>query len=336
MNCLLVLMFVIVISLIYHLKVDKISQLWLLYTVAQDILQYIPLTAGLGIFWGLVIRSRDEAQNPIPISVTSINIIFYIIIMMAGSILFQELLIPKIYNMANYQMILKDNKLMDQKKIKDITGSKFTITEFNNLKYMDVKNNIAFFVGNSIIYFEKMYNGNGSYYINGFRFIAYNKKNQLDFILTSKYAKIVDNELYSVNPTFFGYTNGKLDLIKIVNSNKKIPIGYQADALYNLTSDYRIKVVSLIDIFMYNDYIYNSSINLYRLGNIVFNKLSFYITLIILLIISSITGMKFRNQRLVNKDYFLIICFYIVSTLSMFICYDILISIANMVYGMVV
>ena len=76
--------------------------------------------------------------------------------MMAGSILFQELLIPKIYNMANYQMILKDNKLMDQKKIKDITGSKFTITEFNNLKYMDVKNNIAFFVGNSIIYFEKI------------------------------------------------------------------------------------------------------------------------------------------------------------------------------------
>lgn len=335
-NFFILLVFILLISTIYHVKVDQLKELWLAYSITQDLLLYMPLMAALGILWGLVIRDKTEAQMPIPSSVTTLFVIVYILVMSGGAFLFQELLVPKIYDMASYRDMLRDRKITLKDKIQDTTGAKFKLSEFDSLPKLETRQNLAFMIGGSLVYFEKMYDGKGAYYIEGFRFIAYNTNKKLDYILTSRRAKWTEGQIYAIDPVYTGYSGGSISTVKNIQGVKKVPVSYSPDAVFHLPSDHRVRHASLVRIFMHNDYIYGSNLNLYRIGNIVFNKIAWYIILIVLLVTASAVGMRWRNQRLVGKDYFPLVSFYAVTFLSMVIFCDILFSLANMVYGLVV
>lgn len=320
-------------SLIYHLRIEKLDGLWLIISVAQDLVIYLPPAAALSFLWGLVFRGKNESQPPSQ-AVTTFFAILYILVMISATFAFQEVLVPRLYDMASYRSMLERNKLDTKVTISDTTGAKFTMKEFANLKYMDSRENIAFYMGMNLVYFEKMYNGNGSYYVKGMRFIAFTTNGRLDYILTSENAKIADNNILSVSPVYYGYgRNGDIVQVKRTDGIKKIPLEYDPDALFRLTTDYKVRTASLLDVFLYSDYIFGSRLDYYRIGNLVFNKLSYYIILILLLVLAVSFGSVYRNQRPVNKDFAQAAAFYLASFFLTVLAYDILVAFSNMIYG---
>lgn len=255
---------------------------------------------------------------------------------MGGAIAFQELAVPRLYDSAGLQSNLKTEHLSAKIKIRDTSGSKFLISEFDNLKYMSVKKDIAFSMGTSYVYFQKMYNGNGCYYIEGFRLIAYTPKKQIDYIVTAEKAKLIDTDLYAVSPLYYNYSGGKFSNTRKISGIKMIPIVYDADGIFALSSEASSKIASLFEIFRYNDYVYSSKINFFHLGNIVYNKIAYYIALIFLLIITASFGVAFRNLRQLYRDYLQAACFYVLSAAAVALVYDTLASIINMIYGLII
>lgn len=326
--------FIIIISAVFHVKIEKMDGIWILYYTSLDLLNYIPVITGLCILWPLVFRSKSDIQNPVSNTTLGFFVIMFIFIIMGGVFAFQELAVPKLYEFISHQAMLKEKNLNMKVKFTDVTGVKFSMAEFNNLKYLPVKNDIAFSMGKSYAYFQKMYNGSGSYYIEGFRLIAYNSKNQLDYIVAAEYGKISEGDLYAVNPVYYEYRGGIFSKTQKITGIKKIPIVYDANGIYALSSESTAKIAGLIDIFMYNDYVYDSKINFFHLGNIVFNKIAYYISLIFVLIICASFGAAFQNLRPLYREYFQTACFYVLSALSVALLYDTLVAVVNMIYGM--
>jgi hypothetical protein len=315
---------ILIISAVYHLRFEKIDRLWVLYTISLDVLFVLPLNAAISIMWPLIFRTKKDMQTGN--AGLSFFIMVYIFVVLGSAVALQELGIPKLYDIATHQTQLRQMGLRSR-HIGDRTGAKFSMNEFNMVRYMPYKSNVAFAMGNGVVYFQRMYNGGGAYYIEGFRYIAYNKYNQLDYILTCGYAKLVGTELYAVNP----YYNGKE-----VKGVRRVPIVYSADGIYALSSEATTKIASLIDVFQYNDYVFGSRINFFHLGNIVFNKLAYYIALAFILIIASSIGFAYRNQKPVNKEYFQAASFYALSFAVLAILYDTLVALTNMIYTMVI
>lgn len=336
LNFLLLSFFVILLSAVFHIRFEKVAQIWLLSTVGQDLLFFLPVNAALSVLWALVIRDKSEAQAPVSKATQSFMIIVYFFIILGAAFILQEVGIPKLYQNALYQADLKSKKIVLKSKITDTTGTKFSMKEFEQVRKMPVRENIAFSMGNSLVYFGKMYDGGGSFYVNQFRLIAYNNKRQLDYILTSENAKIVDDEIHSVSPMFYQYKGGELVSSRKISGIKKVPVMYGADAVYAISSEASTKMASLIDIFLYNDYVYGSKISFFHLGNIVFNKVAYYIILFFMLIIASAVGSAFRNQRLLYRDYIQTVCFFILSGFLTFAIYDTCVAAVNMIYGLVI
>lgn len=329
--------FVLVIGMIYHIRVEKLDKIWLLYRMSLDVVFFLPLNASLAIFWPLIFRDKAEMQNPISKTTLGYFTILYIFITLGIGFAFQEILVPVLYNRADYLTTLKENKLEAPKvRIKDTTAEKFQAVEFNNVRFMPMKENIAFSMGNSFVYFEKMYDGSGSYYIQNFRIISYTAKKQIDYIVSGDRGKLVDGELYALSPFYFAYAGGQLSSVKRMDGIKKIPIVYDADGIFALSSEATAGIASLVDVFKYSDYIYNSKINFYHLGNIVFNKVAYYILLAVMLILAVSFGSSLRNQRQIQREYVQTGAFFIVSFALTAILYDTLVSVINMIYGMII
>lgn len=329
-------LFVIAASFGIHALYEKKDTVWLLYSVALDFLYYIPIITSLSILWPLVIKSRKEAEAGVTPAATGFFIIVYIFGVMAGCIAFQEVAVPGLYEMAKYQSTMKQAGIRLPKNTTDKTGKKFSVSEFYNLGALPSKGNIAFAMGNSYVYFQRMYKKGGSYYVTGFRMIGYNNSGKaIEKVTASSYAKIVDDEAILVNPVVQKFSGGKL-VSSGRSGNKSVPLIYDATGIYNLSSDSSSKASSLIDIFRYNNYVYSSKINFFHVGNMVFNKIAYYISVILILILVSSFGSAFRSQRPLYRDYFQTICFYAVSFAGVAVVYDILIAIVNTVYGLVI
>ena len=327
--------FVIAMSFIIHIAIDKTPVAWLFYTVALDFLYYIPIITSLSILWPLVIRTRKEAESGVTPAATGFFIIVYIFGVMAGCVAFQEIAVPGLYEIAKNSAGTKSVFRM-AKSTTDRTGKKFSVSEFYNLNGLPAKSNIAFAMGNSFLYFQKMYKKGGSYYVTGFRMVGYKEGGKaLDQVLASAYAKIVDDEIFLVNPVVQKFSGGKM-----VSSGRvgirSVPLIYDATGIFNLGTDSSSKASSLIDIFRSNNYVLASKINFFHVGNMVFNKIAYYISVILILILVSSFGSAFRSQRPLYRDYFQTICFYAVSFVGVAVIYDILISIVNTVYGLVI
>lgn len=324
-------------SIVYHIKIEKLSQFWALPYVLQDYLALFPLIAALSLLWPMVFRSKNEMQNPeSPVSV-NFFVVIYFFLSLGVSFAIQELAIPKLYEYAGYQDVLKTAGVKKAPRIKDETGAKFTMAEFSKVRLMPRKENLAFGMGRSCVYFQKMYNGNGAYYVENFRFIAYTQKNQIEYILTADWAKIVSTELMVVNPRYFEYSGGRLVKSRKIDGIKRIALSYEPEAIYALSSESTAKVASLIDLFLYTDYVYSSKINFYHLGNLVFNKIAYYISLTLILIIIASIATVFKNQRpIVLQEYPHAAAFILLSIAGTALIYDTLAAAATMIYGLVI
>lgn len=329
-------LFVITMSLIIHVLIEKKDMVWLFYSVALDFLYYIPIITSLSILWPLVVKSRKEAESGVTPAATGFFIIVYIFAVMAGCVAFQEIAVPGLYEMAKNQAGQKQGRFRFAKQTSDRTGKKFSVSEFYNLGGLPSKSNIAFAMDKSFIYFQKMIKKGGSYYVTGFRMITYKEGGKaIDQVLACSYAKIVNDEAFLVNPVVQKFSGGKMVSSGRVGI-KSVPLIYEADGIYNLSSESSSKASSLIDIFRYNNYVYSSKINFFHVGNMVFNKIAYYISVILILILVSSFGSAFRSQRPLYRDYFQTICFYVISFAGVAVVYDILIAIVNTVYGLVI
>lgn len=326
--------FVTVMSGVIHFYFEKADGLWALYRIANDYLYYIPIITSLSILWPLVVKSRSEAQSP-PAAQGFFTLV-YIFAVLAGSVVFQELAVPKLHGLAVDSAVVKAKNIRSLRTEPDKTGKKFSVQEFYRLSSRPSRDNIAFAMGNSYLYFQKMTDGNGAFYVTGFRMISYTPQKKLDYVLASTYAKIVDQELLAVNPVYQQYSGGKMTFSKRVSGVKSVPLIYDPAGIYALSSIGTSRSASLIDIFLYNNFVYSSKINFHQLGNSVFNKIAYYISVILILIIVSSFGSAFASRRALSRDYFQTVCFYAVSFGAVSFLYDILISVINMIYGLVI
>lgn len=327
--------FAFVTILIYNLKVVKIEKVWLIFVCLKEMLLYLPLIATLSILWSLVFKSKNEVGRN-PKDKFFLSFIFYVIFSFAFAFAMNEYVISKLEEKTYYQVKSKKS-LLKLKTMQDITKEKFTTKEFKNLKYYPYKKNVAFAMGRAIVNMRRLYNMDNIYYITGLKVIGYTKKNQIDYIVTAKLAKIVGSQIYAYKPIFNQYKNGKLSKVKYIKGKRGIPLTYNIKAIYGLTPNRRLKELSLLNIFLYNEYIYGSKINFQRLGNVVYNKVSYYIILIFMMIVSASVGWSMRNQRLTGtKDIFTMVSFYVVSFGLTVLVYDMLIRMMNTIYGLIV
>jgi hypothetical protein len=262
------------------------------------------------------------------------KITVFLLLVAAGTFILQEFALPSMYDNISYGEKLKMTGFKAAPG--DTTGENFSMSEFSQTGSMKSRNNIAFSTGNSYIYFEKMFDGRGSYYVEGFSFISYNSNKELDFVITSDNAKIVSDLIYMVNPVYFDYYRGAVYTVKRINGIKKIVLAYRPAGIFALSSDAVPDTVSLVNVFLYSDFAFNSGVNFYRLGNIVFDRVSYYIILFLMMILASTFGAAFRNMRLVSRDYLQTAAFYAVSFFIVALVYDSLSQAVNLIYSFLV
>lgn len=320
-------------SFAYHIAVEKLEKLWLLYSVLIDIERYFPLVCTLSVVWTLVFRSKGEMSTPNQKSGVFLNFIFYTIFGLLFAFANSELAIPKIYENASYQSSLEAMGIKQTPPAKATTLS-ISPDEFQTLKGYPVKNNVVFMMGRTLISVDRMVNTGGNLYLIGVHFIGYTTNDNIGYILTGRYAKYVDGNIRMLDSVYYEVKDYKMVKSIRIDKPKDIPTIFDIRAAYALhPAD---KHLSLIDLFIYNDFIFASRINYFQLGNLVYNKIGYYSILILMLIFSVSVSWALRNQRLVGlKDGFQIVSFYLVSFLVVALGYDLLANLFKAIYSIV-
>lgn len=252
-----------------------------------------------------------------------------------SAFLYREAAIPAMYDFISYNEMLKSRGIVLKTPVKDTTGDKFSISEFDNLGAMKVRSGIAFSTGTSYIYFNKMYDGNGAYYVEGFRFINYKEGKEPDFIISARYAKIFEDFIYVVNPYYYEFSGRAVKTAKQIRGIKIIVLPYRPSGIFALSAVDVPESISLIKVFYYNDYVFNSGLSSPALSNIIFNRLGYYIILVLMLIICSTFGSAFKNMRSLNREYLQTAAFYLISFFMVSLCYDTLAQVVNMIYYLI-
>ncbi len=328
--------FVIIFSFIYYFLIEKIQSVWLVFYISKSVLFYLPVLSSLSILWPLVFRDISEGSYRGKSSSLNYKVTVFIFLVICSAFLYQEAAVPAIYNSISFSKIMKSKGITPQKAVKFSEGDKFSMTEFNNLGALRMRSNIAFSAGTSYIYFGKMYDGNGPYFIEGFRFINYKPSNEPDYIITSEYAKIIDDLIYVVSPYYFEYSGQAVKNVKRIEGVKTIVLPYRPAGIFALSSENIPETVSLIDVLFYNDYSFNAGINFRSLGNIIFNRIGYYIILVLMLIISSTFGSAFKNMRMLKGEYLKTAAFYLISFFFVSLCYDTLAEAFAMIYSLLI
>ncbi len=333
---LLLAVFVLVFSVIYYYRMDKTISSLLIITVSRTFLFYIPVIASLSILWPIVFRSAAENSYTGRESGSNFNITVFMFLVIGAVFLYQEAALPAIYDNISYSNNLRSKGITVKNTVRDTTGEKFTMAEFNALGEMNFRSNIAFSAGTSYIYFGKMYDGKGSYYIEEFRFINFKTSGEVDYIITSGYAKIVNDLIYIVNPVYFEYSGQIAKTEKKINGIKSIILPYRASGIFALSSENVPETVSLINILLYNDFALSSGINYRSLGNVIFNRIGYYLILVLMLLISSTFGTAFKNMRMLKREYLQTAVFYLASFLLVSLCYDTFNAVLNLIYCLLI
>ncbi len=329
-------LFVIVFSLIYFLRFEKIQPDWMVFDITKNLLYYIPVISSLSVLWPVVFRTSRESGYGAGRSGLNFKVTVFLFLVAGGAFVLQEIAVPWMYGSIVYSEMMKSSGIKLKNPVKDATGENFNMAEFGMVNSMKVKNNIAFSTGSSYMYFERMYDGNGAYYVEGLRFIGLTPKKELDFVITADYAKIVSDLIYVVNPLYFDYSHGRNTPAKRTGGIKKIVLAYRPAGIFALSSDSIPETVSLIDVFLYSDFAFNSGINFFRLGNILFNRIAYYIILVLMLILTSTFGSAFKNMRLLRHEYLQTAAFYAASIFLVSVAYDALSEAVNMIYSLLV
>ncbi|MGA2140922.1 MAG: hypothetical protein ABSG94_00735 [Brevinematales bacterium] len=325
---LILAVFVLIFSFIYYYRIDKMLSLNLIFPVSKSFLFYLPVIASLSVLWPIVFRSPGETPEGSGRGGrggSNFNITVFMFLVLALAFALQEYLLPELYDSAGPGALLQKNA------VKDSTGEKFTLNEFNSLGGLKMNSNIVFSAGSSYIYFAKMYESGSSYYVEGFRFINYKTSGDVDYIISAGYAKIVDDLIYIVSPAYFEYSGRAVKNARQIRGNKAIVLPYRAKGIFALSSD-SPESMSLIKVILYNDYAFSSGINFHSLGNVIFNRIGYYIILVLMLLISSTFGTAFKNMRILRMEYLQTAVFYIVSLALLSVFYDTFTGALNMIY----
>jgi hypothetical protein len=246
-----------------------------------------------------------------------------------------EFAISRLEEMA-YHSSMVQKQDTSRERLTDETGDKFTLSEFRNLRLYPFKENVTFMMGRALVNMGKLYNADGIFYITDLKVIAYDTNKNIDYIVAGQYAKVVDNQIVVHNPTYYEYSRGRIRSTKELREKRNIPLIYNIKGVYSLSSKEQLRDISMLNIILYYEYVYGSKINFQRIGNVIYNKVSYYVIMIFLLIVCSSAGWAMRNTRITQtKDIFQMVSFYIVSFVVVTLCYDLLIRMMNMIYGLV-
>lgn len=327
------IIFVAVASFIFHSRIEKIKDIWLLYTILKDLMRFFPLLTTLAILWSQVFQNKGGASSERGGGISTF--LFYTIFSTVVAFAVNEVLIVQIYESTNHKVFLQKYKMDKPPSLHNVKPDQFSSAEMKIAMYYPHKDNVTFAMGRAIVSIDRLYKVKNTFYMEGVKVIGYNQNLKLDYIVNATYGKLIGDHIAIINATYYEYFNNALSKAMIVKSENKIPIVYDMNAVYHLSSP--LKEVSLLNVILNQDFIFGSKINFYQLSNRIFNKIAYYIIMIVLLIFSYSISNSLRNERTLKVgDIFQVLSFYVVSFVLLALTYDMLIRLVNMVYALVV
>ncbi len=324
---------IIIILIISFTNIGKEKDYFKIATIIlENYLVFIPVVSSISLLWGLVIKTKKDFEHPVSSIGVSFSVFIYIFFTLAFAFFIQEIVLPKL--LVKQTDFINLDFLNKNKKTNEKVSYSISEKELKSLAKLPKKENIAFMMGENIfVYFKKMYKGD-YYYIEDMTIVGYSKKKDVNLIISAKYGKIVDENIYPLSATIVDFSKNTAKEKNM--SAKKIPINYNPEAIYLFASDEEIGKVSLVDVFRFSDFLFASKIHYLRLGNIVFNQLVYYIIIFILLLFSSIFGGKYGMIKPLQKEFFEFGCFLVVSIICSILAYDIMVAFARMIYELII
>ncbi|MCX7820794.1 MAG: hypothetical protein N2258_03870 [Brevinematales bacterium] len=324
---------IVIIAILISINLTKQKDSFKLATlILENYLVFIPVISSISLLWGLVIKTKKDFEHPVSSIGVSFSVFIYIFFTLAFAFFIQEIIIPKL--MVKKTDFIKLDFLNKDKKTPEKVSYTISNKELQSLTKLPKKENIAFMMGeNLFVYFKKMYKGE-YYYVEDLTIVGYSKKKDVSLIISAKYAKIVDENIYPLAATLVDFSKGTAKANNM--TAKKIPVNYNPEAIYLFASDEEIDRVSLVDVFRFSDFLFASKIHYLRLGNMVFNQLIYYIIIFILLIFASIFGGKYGMIKPLQKEFFEFGCFLLVSVVCTILAYDIMVAFARMIYELII
>lgn len=331
---LILFVFANVLSFLYFWKIQEIEMMWMPYHMIRQFLVFLPLIASISILWSLVFKEKTEAVKPKSGAV--LFFFFYTFFAFVIAFGLSEFLMSFTYQKVMQKNLLNQYEVTEAPEIESGSDDIISKDQFDNLKYYLHKDDVSFAMETVMVYMEELYNVKGNYFIKGLQIIAYATNQKIEYIISAEYAREYENALYILDPVYYEYSRGKLDTKTTIQGVKTVRLIYDIEGIYNTFPLQDIKDVNLLNIILYNDFVYLSKINLFRMSNITYNKLAYYVILILLIILSVSIGWSIQNIKIVKREIFQMICFYILSFIIVTAAYDILIKLSNMIYGLVV
>lgn len=322
-------------AVLFHWQISKVDQDWLLYESLASVLTYLPLIAAVSVVWALVFKGQSEINSAD--SAFILQFLFFILFNLGFAFIINEIALPALEQRTLHARILKKTGLKEKPRLKDIQEGKIKAAEIKNLKYFPYKENIAFKMSRAVVSMERLYKADQIFYIQNFRIFGYDKNGRLYYVITSPFAKEVGGQILALNPVYFDVSGGSVRRTRSVQGQKMIPLIYDINGIYSLSPGQKNRNVSLVNIVRYQDFIFNSGINFHYISGLVYNKISYYMILILLMIVSASMGKTLKNQRATTgKDIVRIILSYAVSLLLMVLSYDMLVRLSNMIQGLII
>ncbi len=322
-------------ALLYHWKISQVDPGWLLYESLLSVLTYLPLIASVSVLWSLVFKAPNEMN--VGDNAFILQFLFFIIFNLSFAFAINEIALPAMEQNIVYNKIIKKSGLKEKPRLKDVQEGKIKAAEIKNLKYFPYKENIAFSMGRAVVSMERLYKADSIFYIQNMKIFGYDKNQKLYYIITTPFAKEVGGQMLTLNPAYFDVSGGSVRRTKSIQGQKIIPLIYDVNAIYQLSPGSDNRSVSLVNIVRYQDFIFNSHINFHYISGLVYSKISYYMLLIVLMIVSSSMGKVLKNQRATTgKDIVRVIFSYAVSLLLMVLSYDMLVRLSNMIQGLII
>lgn len=338
----LLFVFVFIGSGVYEFKFAATEKPWLLYESLSNVLSYLPVLAALSILWALVFKDKEEEQgfgqsgSQVKGSSLMMSFLLFTLFNFVFAFLISELALPKLYEYSQIKSVLAEEELKSLPELTGAESDEIFVSDFTKLKNYPHKDDVSFARGTVIFYFESFYKAGSDYYIKGLTVYGYTNS-VLDYIITADYARVEDDVILAKDAVFLDYLSGKFNKKTTYSGQtKEVPIVFDTSAVYSLSCVEEVRDISLIDVFWHNDFIYFSKVNHFRLGNLVYTKIAYYIILILMIMISVSVGQSSENLRVVTKEIFQTVSFYIASVIITCAAYDLLVEFANMLYSLVV
>ncbi len=325
----------VVLTAIYQLKVVGVHIYELSYQILLTLKMILPILLSTSLFCGLVFSNSYLSQN---VKGTLLSVLFFFILGMAFYIFVAEFLTPLTFNKTRQQKILSHYGQKKPPIKNDISGANFRLKEFSFTKYYPSRKNIVFRSDNHVFSIGQLTRINQVFYIRNIRIFAYNSHNNLEYSVFADYAKLISQEIHLYQPDYIKYDiAGRPSNIRHIKEIKTIPLNYEANALWTFPNDQDFGEFNLFAALTYGDYLLNSGIRFFRLGNQIYNKITTLISLLILLIMVAAAGQTFELKKSASfKDIAGVLSLFIVAPIILLLLYTFLAQLFSFIYTLLV